>query len=321
MSRRLDSAEKWLAHLLRGEVTEGDLRALDAWCAESPGNRAELDLLHRGWQLSGDLADDPDLATSTLLDTAAAGPRRDGWRRGLLAAAAVAAVVTAGLWAFWSQDPVLEHRTVQGEQRLVALTDGSKIRLNTATTLNVAANGREVVLLEGEAFFDVRSRQEGHFSVDAGAGRVRVLGTRFNVLRQGDDVSISVLEGRVAIDTSVATEADSYRLDAGQTLEIRGTEEPRLVEGGSALARVRAWQEGKIEFDHTPLHEAVRELSRYTPEALSIAEPSLRELRVSGVFRIDRLADLRSVRFALENTLPVTIRSTGGTLELVPAGG
>ncbi len=312
--RRFSTAEEWLAHLLRDDVRDEDRRALDAWLEESPAHRVEFELLERGWQLAGDLAGDPDLAIAVPRLPVTRPSRRGAWRRGLLAAAAVTSVIVTALWLGRGQDPVEQHRTTQGEQRTVALTDGSRIRLNTATTLDVVGS-REVMLRAGEAFFDVSPQQSGRFSVDAGVGKVTVLGTRFNVLRTGGDVVVSVLEGRVAVDVG----GWERQLAAGQTLEIRGGE-PRLLAGGSDLARVKAWQEGKVEFDRTPLSEAVRELSRYTPEVLRVAEPSLEELRVSGVFRIESLADLSSVRFALENSLPVTLRATGDALELVRAG-
>ncbi len=315
----LDSAEDWLTYLLRGEVAEEDLEELEVWFARRPENRAELELLRRGWQLSGDLEKDPDLMVSRLLHADPAPSR--GWRRVLLAAAAVTSVVASTLLIIKSQDPFLQHQTALGEQSLVSLADGSRIHLNTATTLNVAESGQRVQLLEGEAFFDIRTRVAERLVVDAGASKVVVLGTRFNVFREGDDVLISVLEGQVAVNMKIGAEEDdtSHRVAAGQTLEIRGAARPRLVADGPDLRRVKAWQDGKVEFDHTPLREALRELSRYTPESLSIAEPSLAELRVSGVFHIDRLTDLGSVQFALESSLPVRIRPAGKALELIPA--
>lgn len=302
-----------MAYLLGEEASGDDLKQLEAWLEKSPRNRAEFEILQQGWHLTGDLEQDPGIFPKAV--------RQPGWRRGLLAAAAVALTIFTALWVVRSQDQALQHRTSQGEQRTIALQDGSRVHLNTATTLNVGAGGREVKLLEGEAFFDVRSQPSRHFSVDAGAGQIRVLGTQFNVLRNGDDVLISVLEGRVAVEArgQAGTEESSFELSVGQTLEIGGEAGPRLLDDGSDLARVKAWQEGKVDFDRTPLHEAVRELSRYTPEALRVADPSLEELRVSGVFRIDRLADLDSVRFALENSLPVTLRASGDSLELIPA--
>src|SRR3546814_17265004 len=48
------------------------------------------------------------------------------------------------------------------------------------------------------------------FIVDAGAGRITALGTQFQVQREGEAVSVMLLEGSVGIDS--AREGDERRL-------------------------------------------------------------------------------------------------------------
>ena len=94
----------------------------------------------------------------------------------------------------------LTYSTAKGENRTVLLDDGSVVYLNTRTTLSWQFDEdiRRVDLVEGEALFDVTPEVYRPFVVHAGAGVVRVLGTRFNVHRKnGSDVVVTVLEGRV----------------------------------------------------------------------------------------------------------------------------
>lgn len=309
-----NTAEGWLTYLLAAGVSEESSVALASWCEERPENRAEFELLSQGWDLAGEISGDLELSFVEV---------RNPWPRRLLSAAALVCLLVVARWLLLDLDQTSKtsrYQTAQGEQRMVALDDGSRIVLNTATTMDFDASEQRASLLEGEAFFDVSPRKISPFSVDAGSAMIRVLGTRFNVLREGEDLLVSVLEGRVRVDTGMGPgEEDASReVGAGEVLEIRGGEPRTWTQAESSdLDRVKAWREGKIEFDRTPLRRALRELSRYTPMPLEIGEPGLEELRVSGIFRIDRLDDLDSVRFALENLLPVRLRMTADTLELI----
>lgn len=311
-----NTAEGWLAYLLGAGVSEESSVALANWCAERPENRAEFELLSEGWELAGEFSSELEAPIVEVRNT---------WRRPrhLLVAAGLACLLFAALWLLRGLDQVSRYRTAQGEQRTVALGDGSRIVLNTATTMEFDASKQRASLLAGEAFFEVTPRKVrmGNikpFSVDAGSATIQVLGTRFNVLREGENLLISVMEGRVRVDARSGSEQEgsSQEIGAGDVLEIQGGE-PLIQPDGSALDRVKAWRQGKIELDRTPLDQAIEELSRYTPLPLVIAEPGLEELQVSGIFRIDRLGDLSSLRFALENSLPVRLRATVDRLELV----
>src|SRR5690606_6030511 len=88
-----------------------------------------------------------------------------------------------------------EYITYVGEQRLVQLEDGSQVRLNTNTRIQVSYSRqtRRIDLLQGEAYFDVSKDPQRPFEVIANHSIVRALGTEFNV---------SLLNSAVAVDVA-----------------------------------------------------------------------------------------------------------------------
>lgn len=71
-----------------------------------------------------------------------------------------------------------------GQRAQITLADGTKVWLNSQSTLTYASNfGRQErnVLLDGEAYFEVSKNEKIPFFVNTETNKVRVVGTSFNV--------------------------------------------------------------------------------------------------------------------------------------------
>ena len=92
--------------------------------------------------------------------------------------------------------------TRAGERATATLADGTTVRLNGATRLQVVYTtaGRSARLLAGQAFFDVRHDAARPFVVRAGASRTRVLGTAFDLDLTRRQVALAVYRGAVGFD-------------------------------------------------------------------------------------------------------------------------
>ena len=86
----------------------------------------------------------------------------------------------------------------------------STIILNTSTSLaaDLRLDARRVNVLSGEAYFSVEPDADRPFEVRARDGLVRAIGTGFNVEIDGARVTVSVLEGRVAVVSDAAGPTD-----------------------------------------------------------------------------------------------------------------
>lgn len=144
-------------------------------------------------------------ARPTALPRAGSAIRRSPRRRRFAAAAAcgLLATVIFGLW--WHSKRYPLYSTDIGERRSLTLVDGSTVDLNASSSVRVEFSKaeREVELLNGQALFQVAKDKHRPFIVRSGEATVRAVGTQFDVYRQPSGTTITVLEGRVVVYSSV----------------------------------------------------------------------------------------------------------------------
>jgi transmembrane sensor len=215
-----------------------------------------------------------------------------GWRlAGVLSIPAIA--LAAFLMSFLlSGAPARAYETAHGAQRSWQLADGTMLRLNTDSAVEVRFSRAErVVALErGQAFFKVTHDAHRRFRVIAGQAEVVAVGTQFDVYRHGQTIQVTVLSGRVAVfsgDTLPASAgatlpAGAIYLPAGQRVRIVGgvIGKPAAVD----LHETESWLRGQIAFEQLPLAQVAAEFNRYIPVPIEVDDPSLQSLKVSGVF-------------------------------------
>lgn len=293
-------AARWFARAHSGEWTAAAQAERDAWLAADPRHAAEYRMLESIWQAAAALPED-------RLRALAEEPRRaqrPARRRALgLGLCALLAAIALGIWQH--ADPVAEYRTAAGERRSVTLPDGSTAELNSRSRIEVRFDGarRLVLLQEGEALFAVEKDAARPFVVDAGLGRARVTGTRFDVSRDTDQLRIVVESGSV----EVAGRADktAVSVGAGSAVRIDASGHAGQVRDYPVAAAL-AWRQGQIVFADTDLASAVREVSRYRQQPIILApRQGLETLRLTSVFQT---ADTDAFLTALPHILPVAVR-------------
>ncbi len=217
-------------------------------------------------------------------------PRRTSLtsRRILLAGTggALAAAMVGGGVLIWREE---SFRTGVGEVRRVPLKDGSAAVINTASALDVAfrQKQRTVRLQDGEAWFQVASDVERPFVVEAGAIRVRAVGTAFSVRRRANGADVLVTEGVVEVWAQGAARAPT-RLKAGQRAFVDNDAAiHEAVATPTTVDRKLEWRYGKIDLAGETLREAVADFNRYNARKLIIADPAIADERLYGVFNTD----------------------------------
>jgi len=269
------------------------------------------------------------LPTPEEIEQTAAMRQRPLVSRRTAAATAVAVAVTGAL--LWV-DPVLQRQslaTAVGERSTTVLADGSEVRLNTASHVEVAQHlrSRRLALLTGEASFEVAHAPwhalapwlQRTFTVQAGDWVVEDIGTVFNVRRHGAaaadaGTSVTVLQGRVRVHDASAGGAVPVELAAGQALRSRPGGAVPAIERAPEADATLAWRDGWLLLDATPLSAAVAEMQRHHPAPIVLADPETAALRVSGQFHLDRLDQLIDL---LPRLAPVRVeRHTDGSLRI-----
>jgi transmembrane sensor len=199
-----------------------------------------------------------------------------------------------------------------GQRQALQLADGSEVLLDSDSEMTISwhLRSRQVELQRGQALFQVSPMVYRPFLVDAGETEVRVVGTRFNVNRHGEDVQVTVAEGKVAVrggDTDTLA-----LLEAGQQLRVRqGT--PGQVTRVNA-EDVSAWKDSRLVFESTPLAEVIGTLQRYHRQPITLLDPSIARLPVSGVFDSDHVDRLLAL---LPGILPVSVSTAADGAVLI----
>ena len=171
------------------------------------------------------------------------------------------------------------YATKKGQRATIRLVDGTQVRLNVDTKLAVAESfndERRSVRLDGEAYFEVKSDSTRPFVVHTGEARIRVRGTKFNVLSYPDqnETAVAVTEGEVALQPLQSVGADSTAVLHQQSLGVVSKEGLEPVRRGMRLDAQVAWMEGKLVFQDASLQEVERKLERwYGLEVMSRVKP------------------------------------------------
>lgn len=204
------------------------------------------------------------------------------------------------------------HASAPGERRTVALSDGSKITLDAGSHIDVSHRllSRQVALERGRARFEVTHSRLRSFHVAADGTDVHVVGTVFDVRRDGNVVDVAVVSGVVAVSPA---QSARRHLTAGQWLQIHAgrAQSPQTV----ALSTLDGWLNGRIEFARTPLADALAELQRHHPASIVLEAPALANLPLSGVFNTH---NTEAALDLLPQILPVrVVRAPDGSIHVL----
>lgn len=210
-----------------------------------------------------------------LVEAPAAAVEETRHARGYWAAASVVAVAILGLLIWTISRPTI-YSTGIGEQRSIALSDGSRIELNSRSRLQVrfSKNERAVDLLEGQGLFTVASDPQRPFIVRSGDTHVRAVGTQFDVYRMSTGTVVTVVEGRVEIEMA--------QLAAGEQAIVAAHEMTRAEKPNIEAAT--AWTHRQLVFDAATLGTVAAEFNRYNFRRLVIRDAELQAFPISGVF-------------------------------------
>lgn len=297
MSEIDEHALNWVVKQASGSFDAEEQRAFEAWYDSNTRNQGAYLRAQAIWHSLDKTTIQQNLRPS--VPGAIAGPPIRGvvkpTRRRLLIGGGSAAIAAglAGAVVFSKLTSNTMLSTATGEIRKVPLADRTMASLNSGTQMQVRMTPRlrRVVLVEGEALFEVAKNPERPFVVEAGDIRVRAVGTAFSVRRHDLGADVFVTEG-VVETWSDRGSAGRQRLSAGQVAFVpndAGT--IRVSTAPGQIERRLAWRDGKVILENETLSQAVDEFNRYNTVKLVIGDPEIRNRRFVGQFRLDQPED------------------------------
>jgi transmembrane sensor len=285
-----DEAEHWFVRLLDPQCSAAQRAEFERWRAADPRHASAYRDVERLWKQSEEAIKDPAVmaaARRALQPEPQARASRRWFVPVLAAAAALLLAVALPRWLSTPADPAgTAYTAAVGQQRTITLTDGSSILLDTDSEVVVRYSDRtrRVDLLRGQAQFSVHGNHAWPFVVHAGAGTVTAVGTHFQVRLDDQDTDVALLEGKLAIATQTPDGGmQDASLVGGQGLAFDANGQITPVHTVD-MQRAQGWTRGQLFVHNWRLADLVAEMNRYSNTKLKLADPSLENIRISGVF-------------------------------------
>lgn len=335
------AAADWVVRRDRG-LSEAEKREFAAWQAVDPRHAEELTRQEEAWRSLDGAGANAELAR--MADDVFDRARERRARRRLVYNLVVAAAAFAVTWGLFfrfpggTDEPGLAAAPKPAEIQVLASTarqkflpDGSVVELNGDSVIETdfTEKERRIRLVRGEAHFFVMKNPARPFLVTVGQVTVRAVGTAFNVRRGEGQIDVLVTEGKVRLDgtaplaIAVSTEPTAPALTVGERAQIATTSGGALpvVSIGhlkpAEVDEVLGWQAMRLVFNRTPLPEVVAAFNRHNIRQFVIADPSLRELTLTGTFRAD---NAQAFGRLLEASIDIRAEPRAGdVIALVPA--
>lgn len=289
-----EAAITW-AILLREEPENAELlAAFEVWLAASDLHAGAWAATAHAYDRAGDLRPmfTPPLRAADARPVLPAGPipyrrrlTKPAWRpraRHILPTALAACLVLVATPSLLLRMQA-SYRTGTAERGQTVLADGTIARLapDSAIAVTYATNRRQVRLLKGEAWFDVRHDAARPFYVDAGGVTTTDIGTAFDIRLGRKGVTTEVTAGQVRVAYSSAPPV-SEPLSRGDSLHVGfdGT----VSRGQRPAEQMAAWRNGQIIVRDRPAGEVIEALRPWFSGMILMRDEAFARQRVTGLY-------------------------------------
>ena len=302
--------EDILDRYLQGEASPEEIERVEAWLNQVGQPDSEWlrmnDMGRRRWldALFAEIQNSTGINNGNIVSIRS---RKILWRS--IAAAAVFAV----LFIIYLELPffrstlsplqLTELRVPINQKEQVALSDGSKIWLNSGSALKYpkAFNGKKrEVYLSGEGYFDIQHDSRKPFIIHTGKVITTVLGTAFNIKEDSrlHTVVVTVTRGKV----SVANGNQSLGIiTPNQQISFNTVNRQHFQKNVDAKLAI-AWQESDLHFNDITFADAVAQLQQRFNVNISFANEKVKNCRFTGTaLKAEKLENILKVICAFNN--------------------
>jgi len=238
-----------------------------------------------------------------------------------------------GVQWFVSRPQTQDYATRHGEQRSLQLPDNTVVWLDSdsAIATRFDRHQRNVEVTRGQAYFQVAKDTVRPFGVRVDGLLVKDIGTAFDVYRQGDGATITVAEGQVQVWRAPPEASTGWfglerrpskppgqpivSLTAGRQARIAASGRVE-AQGAADVRQATAWTQGNIVFENQPIAAVAAQFNRYNNLQISVDDPRVGALPISGTFDAHDVATF----VAFLDSLPgVKVETRGGRARVVAA--
>jgi transmembrane sensor len=164
-------------------------------------------------------------------------------------------------------NPIVQYTKINpiGQKSLITLPDGSKIKLNSGSSLTYNSDfGKKdrTVELKGEAFFDITKNPASPFIIRSGELLTKVLGTSFNVRSyEGEEkIQVLVVSGEVSVSDDLGS---SFILNPKDILEYTHYDKNVQKTTCTNIKSIIGWKDGIMSFSNETFSEVAHKIQRW----------------------------------------------------------
>lgn len=231
-----------------------------------------------------------------------------GWMK---VAAVISLLVCAGM-VFWFMNSTsstteqvastvyVEKSNPRGQKSTVFLRDGSKVILNSSSSIKYASNfgqeNRDIELV-GEAFFEVVKNEQMPFNVVSGDLITTALGTSFNInaYPSHQHIQVSLVTGKTK--TMLNGSSQVVFLEPAQSIDY-DSRNGKMMKGSFDSREALSWKEGILYFENKEFEEVVTILEEWYDVEINLnyGNQNKSELDdVNGEFKNESLENVMKV--------------------------
>ena len=286
------------AKYFSGNASDAEVQQLEQWVLSDKEHKTQFLSLQRTWNLANlktdshqidvnkewkSLSDLLESKTPSATKVISLSPKRS-YAKLLSIAAAVAVLMIAGWWLFQlnngSTDLIVSSDDSFKEQQL---RDGTQVDLNRHSTIGYsdAADGTRQVVLNGDAFFDVKRDETRPFVISTDEVNVKVLGTSFYVdgRDEQDQIQVIVASGTVAMEAA----NKKVVLEKGD-IGVYTKSNKQLIKKQNQDANYLAWKTGRLAYEEATLGKVVFDLNRTFHADIKLKPAALKNCTLTATY-------------------------------------
>ncbi|MGU3576534.1 FecR family protein [Brucellaceae bacterium C25G] len=294
-------ALEWFARMKDEQISTGDKHAFMKWIKISPSHADAYKRAEMLWERFDIIKPEYNRMRKT----------RSLSRRDLLLSSLGFAIIMPGAYVLTKSMFWTDYTTDVGERKTFTLPDGSLVELGSysALSFDYTPSRRHLTLHRGQGFFSVAPDANRPFIVDAGAGTTKALGTQFDIKRDNNSVTVTVIENRVEVYLK-----PDQPTEMGEGWQISYSSDVIGRPREADIATVQAWRKDRIIFEDVPLRVVLKELERYRTGKIILLDDTIGEIPVTAVF--ESKDSLRALE-AIAATLSIRVLNPNGMLAVV----
>lgn len=241
-------------------------------------------------------------------------------------AGAAALLLFAGI--YWYYQSLVVVQAGSGALQTVLLPDSSIIKLNANSSVSYRRAwrwlGRREVFITGEALLDIKhlNKDQTHispnerFTAYTGNIAVDVLGTKFNLKNRDNQITVSLLEGRISL-RHIKNGGQSTSLLPGDVVIDSPVGFRHVYHDKNEALKLTSWTQKKLVSENLSIADLINEFRYIYGKEIVVKDSTLLHQKIDG--RIS-LNSEQSIIYTIANILKTNIRMDKDTIYLDPKG-